>query len=110
MYTAFVVGLERETYTLDEGSGSVDVHVEIMCGKSDKCSRNEANVYLYSLYYTAVTVLLEQSMYTTNEGAGTVDVCVEIVIAGGSADLECEIVASLGTVNGTKAGKCNGMA
>ena len=32
------------------------------------------------------------------------DVCVEIDIAGGSADLECEIVATLTTTDGAKAG------
>lgn len=53
---------------------------------------------LASIPLTVVVVALEQASYTVTEG-NTVAACVEIISSASS--LECDIVATLTTVNGT---------
>ena len=53
---------------------------------------------------SSVTVAFEQTTYTPSEGDGTTQVCV--VVSGlPTGGLECEIVVTLATMDGDKAGR-----
>ena len=53
---------------------------------------------------SSVTVAFEQTTYTASEGNGTTQVCVEVSGIPASG-LECEIMVTLTTMDGDKAGR-----
>ena len=62
------------------------------------------DLFIHIPAVSSVMVAFEQTTYTASEGNGTTEVCVEVSgVPGGG--LECEIVVTLTTMDGDKAGR-----